>query len=62
MKTPVTLKETIADAERTAQLAVADPHQGKSPFVAPLRSALSRAVELEAEHTRWLSQNPQPQA
>lgn len=54
------LTDTIADAERNAQLLVADPHQGKSPFVAPLRSSLTHAAELAAEHEKWLAANPAP--
>ena len=48
-----------------AALAVAteihnDVHAQKSGCTAPLRSVLTRAVELLAVHEKWVQENPKP--
>ena len=53
----------IADLQKLeteAQKLVQHAHEGKSPFTAPLRSALGRAIEMAAEHEKWLAANPEP--
>jgi len=49
--------EAIKKLEAAAATLLQHPVQGQSPFAGPLRSALSRAAELAAEHDKWAAAN-----
>ena len=56
------MNEDIKKLEAAAAELVKHPHQGKSPFAGPLRSALGRAAEMAEQHKNWLATNPETKA
>lgn len=54
------LKTSVADAQAEAKKLVADKNDGRSPFVASIRSNIDHAAALLADHEKWLAENPLP--
>lgn len=52
------LKASVADAQAEAKKLVADKADGRSPFVASIRSNLDHAAALLADHEKWIAENP----